>query len=192
MKIKAIILAAVMLIMFTTGAQAARITPAESMEKVCNALFYLDDKDLQSLNFSGEEIRKNYVESFNSTNEQINFTDKQKQTMADALIDTMRKKIKFTVNTESVNGDKAVVAVTITGIKFNETMNDISFDATGLTAEQISEVVVQKMIEKLENVPLRQPVTVKFNCAFDEEMNLWVPEGESENNLTPLFDAALN
>ena len=172
--------------------QAARLSPDESMKKICNAIFYLDDEDLKSLNFSGEEIREQYANSFNISNEQIKFTEEQKISMTDALIETMRKKIKFDVKTESVNGDKAVVAVTITGIDFNETFNEISFDATELTEEKISEVLTQKIIEKIKNVPLRKPATVKFNCEFDEETNFWIPEGDSENNLTPLFDTALN
>ena len=178
----------------TTGcsSQAERISPEASMNKMCNALLYLDEKDLTDLNFSAENIREMYANSFSGNNDDIKITDEQKNLMADALIDTMRKKIKYDVKTESVNGDKAVVAVTITGINLNESVNEVSFDATGLTEQQISDILTQKIIEKIENVPSRKPITIKFNCEFSEDANLWIPEGNSENNLTPIFDAALN
>ena len=194
MKMKAVILTAMMLIMFMTGgsSQAATVSPESSMEKACNAFLYLDEADLKTLNLSAEDMRAKYGSIFRNLNDEIIFTDEQTNAMTDAFIDTIHKKIKFEIKTESVNGDKAVVAVKITGINFNKAMSEVSFDATGLTDEQISEVFTQKIIEAIENVSAEKPVTVKFNCEFDEEANFWIPEGDSENNLNPLFNAAFN
>ena len=48
----------------------------------------------------------------------------------------MSKKIKYDVKTENVNGNKSVFAVTITGINFNGSVREVSFDATGLTEKK--------------------------------------------------------
>ena len=191
MKIKSTFLMAVILIM-TQAAAFAQTSPEETMQKICNAFFYLDENALKDMNNSAEQVREQYVRGFENSNTEIKFSNEQANKIADVLIDSMRKKIKFSVKTESLDGNKAVVAVTITGLKFKETMNDIQFDATGLTKEQLTEKMVNEIIDKIKNVAVREPVTVKFTLNYDPEIDFWAPEGNGENNLTPLFDAALN
>lgn len=191
MKIKALILTAVVLFM-TSAVYAAKISPEENMQKICNAFLHLDEADLKFFNNSIEEIRNQYVSSIENSTGDIKITNEQAVRITDALFEQMRQKIKYSVKTESLQGDKAVVAVTITGIEFNKTLNDINFDATGLTAEELSEVMTKEILAKIKTVPAAKTVTIKFNCTYDEKSGLWIPEGEGTNNLSPLFDAALN
>ena len=193
MKVKALILTAVMLFM-TSAVYAAKISPEESMQKLCNAFLHLDEADLKFFKTSTEELHGQYTDSFvnHSKGDAIKFTNAQASRITDALFEQMRQKIKYSVKTESLQGDKAVVAVTITGIEFNKTLNEINFDATGLTAEELSEVMTKEILAKIKNVPAAKTVTIKFNCTYDEKSGLWIPEGGGTNNLSPLFDAALN
>ena len=143
------------------------------------------------MNSSPQEIRKQYISAFENTDSEVKFTDAQKNEIVDALIDTMRKKIKFEAKTESVKGDKAVVAVTITGINFNEELKDIEFNANDLTAEQIAELATKEFIGRIKNLSNKEPATIKFNLKYAEDIDLWIPENEGENNLSPIFEAAL-
>ena len=145
---KQILILIVAMLIFTPTICVAQMSPDDSIKKFCNAFLYLDDAELKSLNFSPQEIRKQYVSAFENTGDEIKFTDEQKNLIVDALIDTMRKKIKFTAKTESIKSDRAVVAVTITGIKFNEELNDIEFNATDLTAEQIAELAANEFYQQ--------------------------------------------
>ena len=188
---KQILILIVAMFIFTPTICAAQMSPDNSMKKFCNAFLYLDDADLKSLSSSPEEIREQYIAAFQSTGDEIKLTNEQKNLIVDALIDTMRKKIKFDAKTESVQGDKAVVSVTITGIKFNEELNDITFSANDLTAEQIAELATNEFISRIKNLENKEPVTIKFNLNYAEDIDLWIPEGDGENNLSPIFEAAL-
>ena len=174
---KQILILIVAMFIFTPTICAAQMSPDNSMKKFCNAFLYLDDADLKSLSSSPEEIREQYIAAFQSTGDEIKLTNEQKNLIVDALIDTMRKKIKFDAKTESVQGDKAVVSVTITGIDS--------------TAEQIAEVATNEFISRIKNLANKEPVTVKFNLNYAEDIDLWIPEGSGENNLSPIFEAAL-
>ena len=191
MKLKAIILTAVILVMSLSACSAEKISPDASMEKMCKAFLYLDDKELKDFNSSSEQLRKIYAGFFENTTGDIKFTNEQANRMADALIEQMREKIKFSVKTESESGDNAVVAVTVTGINFNETVIDMNFNFDYDNEEQLGELMTNAVIEQIKTVKNTPAEVVKFNCNYDKEMNLWIPEGDSENNLTPLFDAAL-
>ncbi len=188
MKIKAIILTAA-IFMMTSAVCFAEISPNESMQKICNAFLYLDEADLKSLNSSPDQMRKSYISGFENSDGDIKFTGEQSERITDALIEQVRQKVKFDVKTESVSGNKAVVAVTITGINLNETISKISFDATNVPPEKLSEVATNEIISELKNVSPKAPVTVKFNFVFDENNGMWFPEGEGDN-LNPLFEAA--
>ena len=163
------------------------------MKKMCNAFLYLDENDLKDFNASSEQIHEMYAGFFKKATGEIKFTDEQADRIADALIEQMREKIKFSVKTESESDNKAVVAVTVTGINFNETVNKLNFnyDVENTTDKQLSEMVTNAIIEQIKTVQNTPTEIVKFNCEFDEEFKLWIPEGSSENNLTPLFSAAL-
>ena len=193
MKMTAIILAAVMFMMSFAVCSAEKISPDEGMKKICNAFLYLDENDLKNFNLSPEKIHTMYAGFFKATTGGIKFTDEQSNKMADTLIEQMREKIKFAVKTESTDKNKAEIAVTVTGINFNETLSNLNFnyDAEKMTDEQLSEMATTEIIKQIKTVKNTPAETVKFNCTFDEETNLWIPEGDSENNLSPLFDAAL-
>ena len=193
MKIQSVILMAVVLMISLSGCSAGKISPDASMKKMCNAFLYLDENDLKDFNASSEQIHEMYAGFFKKATGGINFTDEQADRIADALIEQMREKIKFSVKTESESDNKAVVAVTVTGINFNETVNKLNFnyDVENTTDEQLSEMVTNAIIEQIKTVQNTPTEIVKFNCEFDEEFKLWIPEGSSENNLTPLFSAAL-
>ena len=193
MKIKAMILTAVLSVMMSAVC-FAKTSPDESMKIFCNAFFYLNDADLKILNSSHEKMRETYTKMFEVEDENLKFTPDQKNKLADALIEQMQKKIKFTTKTESVSGDKAVVAVTITGIKFNEALNSIELDASvdekDLTKEKIAELVANEILNRIKNIQQKNSVTVKFNCTYNSDTDMWLPEDDGENNLNPLFEAA--
>ena len=193
MKMTAIILTAVIFMMSFAVCSAEKISPDASMKKTCNAFLYVDENDLKDFNTSPEKFREMYAGFFRNATGGIKFTDEQSNRMADALIEQMRNKIKFAVETESADENKAVVAVTVTGINFNETLSNLHFtyDTEKITDEQLSEMATTEIIKQIKTVHNTPTETVKFNCNFDEETNLWIPEGNSENNLSPLFDAAL-
>ena len=193
MKMTAIILTAVIFVMSFAVCSAEKISPDASMKKICNAFLYLDETDLKDLNVSPKEFREMYAGFFRNATGGIKFSDEQSNRMADALVEQMREKIKFSVKTESADENKAVVAVTVTGINFNETLSNLHFtyDTEKMTDEQLSEMTTTEIIKQIKTVKNTPTETVKFNCNFDEETNLWIPEGSSENNLSPLFDAAL-
>ena len=161
------------------------------MEKTCKAFLHLDETELKNLNSSPEQLRKMYAGIFENITGDIKFTSEQANRIADTIIEQMREKVKFSVKTESENGNKSVVAVTITGINFNETVSDMNFHFDYDTEEQLGELMTNAVIEQIKTVKNTPKEVVKFNCKYDEEMNLWIPEGDSDNNLTPLFDAAL-
>ena len=192
MKIKAMILMAVTFMMTLVGySSAEKISPESSMEKICKAFLYLDETELKNLNSSPEQLHKMYAGFFENITGDIKFTSEQANRIADTIIEQMREKVKFSVKTESENGNKSVVAVTITGINFNETVSDMTFHFDYDTEEQLGELMTNAVIEQIKTVKNTPKEVVKFNCKYDEEMNLWIPEGDSDNNLTPLFDAAL-
>ena len=191
MKLKAIILTAVILVMSLSACSAEKISPDVSMEKTCKAFLYLDDKELKNLNSSPEQLHKMYAEFFENITGDIKFTSEQANRIADTIIEQMREKVKFSVKTESESGDNAVVAVTVTGINFNETVSDMNFNFDYDNEEQLGELMTNAVIEQIQTVKNTPTEVVKFNCQYDSEMNVWIPEGDSDNNLTPLFDAAL-
>ena len=191
MKLKAIILTAVILVMSLSVCSAEKSSPAASMEKTCKAFLYLDDKELKDFNSSPEQLRKMYAGIFENITGDIKFTSEQANRIADTIIEQMREKVKFSVKTESESGDNAVVAVTITGINFNETVSDMNFNFDYDNEEQLGELMTNAVIEQIKTVKNTPTEVVKFNCQYDSDMNVWIPEGDSDNNLTPLFDAAL-
>ena len=191
MKLKAIILTAVILVMSLSVCSAEKISPDASIEKTCKAFLHLDETELKNLNSSPEQLRKMYAGIFENITGDIKFTSEQANRIADTIIEQMRQKVKFSVKTESESGDNAVVAVTVTGINFNETVSDMNFHFDYDTEEQLGELMTNAVIEQIKTVKNTPTEVVKFNCQYDSEMNVWIPEGDSENNLTPLFDAAL-
>lgn len=190
MKFKAIILTAVVLLMSATFCNA-KSSPEESMQKICRAFFYLDETDLKSLNSSPEQIRQQYFDSLKNSGGDVQFSDDQANRIIDAIIQQMKQKIKFSVKTESVAENNSVVAVTVQGINLNEALNSVQIDETVENNANVSEIVTQAMINAIKNSQQKNPVTVKFNCIYDAESDMWAPEGEGDN-LNPLFDAGMN
>ena len=89
MKLKAIILTAMILVMSLATCSAEKILPAASMEKMCKAFLYLDETELKDLNSSSEQMRKMYVGFFENTTGDIKFTNEQANRMADALFEQL-------------------------------------------------------------------------------------------------------
>lgn len=170
-----------------------KFSPERSMEKICNAFLHVDEDDLNFLNSSVEKIRGNFIANLENNSGNVKFSNAQAKKIADALIDEMRKKISFDVKTESVTGDKAVVAVTVRGINFYRSLENVELqtDVTEFTDEEFSRLIADEIVSRIKNTSRQKPVTVKFTCEYSAENDFWVPEGNGENNLNPLMNAAL-
>ena len=193
MKMTAIILTAMIFMMSFAVCSAEKFSPDVSMKKMCNAFLYVDENDLKNFNTSPEKFREMYAGFFKAATGGIKFTDEQSNKMADALIEQMQEKVKLDVKSKLIGEDKAEIYVTVTGIDFNKTLSNLNFnyDAEKITDEQLSEMTTNEIIKQIKTVKNTSAETVKFICNFDEDTNLWIPEGDSKNNLSPLFDAAL-
>ena len=191
MKIKAMFLMAVICTMISASC-FAQSSPDACMNKICNAVLYLDEKDLKDFNIAPEEIRGMYAGLFENRNDEIKFTNKQANLIADTLVTEMQKKVKFDVKTESVNSNQAVVNVTITGINFGEVVNNILLNVENENAKNLNEILTNEIVKSIKSAQQKTPVTLKFNCEYDDNSDLWIPDGGSDDNLTPLFNAALD